>query len=373
MIYLFLAQLFGFLLDICTYTRRSERHKDLQILVLRQMERSAVLRILQRHNAKPPPVSLFEKIALAVLAVLAIKLVRLVGGAHSYINQVALLFKPDTLLKWHRDLVRRKWTFKHKNKGGGVATTAELQTLVKRFAAENPSWGYSKIHGELLKLGHSIERSTVRDILKRLKVPPAPERNKGGDSWSNLLRHYGEQIIACDFLTVETAWLKTLYAFFFIELGTRRVHFAGCTAHPTADWVTQQARQLTWTLQDEHKHIRFLIRDRDAKFVPSFDHVFAAEGIKIVRTPFRTPVANTYAERWVRSVRSECLDRLLIINQQHLARVVQEYVRYYNNARPHQGIDQNCPIPITRVRQSGVLKRRDVLGGIIQDYYQDAA
>jgi putative transposase len=161
--------------------------------------------------------------------------------------------------------------------------------------------------------------------------------------------------------------------FFFLELGSRRVHFAGCTAHPTAEWVNQQARQLTWTLQDAHKPIKFLIRDRDAKFTTSFDTVFAAESVEIIRTPYRAPKANACAERWIRSARSECLDRLLILNEVHLRRVMKQYIDHYNRARPHQGIEQRCPIPIERVRRDGVVRRQDGLGGVIHEYDREAA
>jgi putative transposase len=163
----------------------------------------------------------------------------------------------------------------------------------------------------------------------------------------------------------------------YVLLSTRRsllrVHFAGCTAHPTAEWVTQQARQLTWTLQDEQLPIRFLIHDRDAKFIASFDMVFIAEGVETSRTPYSAPRANAFAERWIRAAREECLDRLLILNQAHLRRVMREYVDYYNRARPHQGIDQKCPIPIERGNRDGPVKRRDVLGGVIHDYRCEAA
>jgi len=229
------------------------------------------------------------------------------------------------------------------------------------------------LHGELGKLGYTIGHSTVRDLLKRQHVPPAPARAKQSSNWRTFLAHYQQQMLACDFFTVETAWLQTLYVLFFVELGSRRVHFAGCTAHPTAGWVTQQARQLTWTLQDEVLPIRCLIRNRDAKFPVSFDTVFAAEGIKIIWTPYRAPRANAFAERWVRSVREECLDRLLITNEAHLRRVLTEYVAYFNKAQPHQGLDQQCPIPIERGRKDGPVHRRDVLGGIIHDYYREAA
>jgi hypothetical protein len=189
--------------------------------------------------------------------------------------------------------------------------------LLLRLAAENPTWGYGKLQGELLKLGHEIGRSPIRDILKQHHIPAAPARTKKGGNWGTFLRHYREQFLACDFFSVETAWLNTLYVFFCVELGTRRVHFVGCTAHPTAEWVTQQARQMTWAREDEQTHMRFLIRDRDAKFTASFDRVFEAAGIAIIKTPYRAPRANACAERWVRSAREECLDRLLILNEAH--------------------------------------------------------
>ncbi|MDQ6645478.1 MAG: integrase core domain-containing protein [Chloroflexota bacterium] len=365
MIYQVIAQLVSLLLDLFTTKLRSEQQKDLEILLLRRQ-----LRILQRHHPTTPHLARWEKLGLAVLAAHFNDLGR---GAKTKLSEVLLLFKPDTVLKWHRELVRRKWTFDNKRHNGRPATSDDIQELLLRFAQENPSWGYSKLQGELLKLGYHIGRSTVRDILKRQHIAPAPQRTKKGGSWSNLLSHYGLQILATDFFTVETVLLKTLHALFFIEIGSRRVHFAGCTAHPTAEWVTQQARQLTWRLQDEQLSMRFLIHDRDAKFPTSFDRVFAAEGIEILRTPYRTPTANAFAERWVRSVREECLDKLLIVNEAHLHRVLSEYVGYFNNARPHQGIEQRCPIPIESGHQHGVVKRRDVLGGIIHDYNRAAA
>lgn len=365
MIYLLLAHLISLLLDLFTISRRSEHHKDLQILLLRHQ-----LRILQRQHSQKPNVSRWDKLTLAVLTA---KLTGGARGAKAKLDGVLLLFKPDTVLKWHCELVRRKWTFKHRRRGGKPPTTPELQALLLRLAQENPRWGYSKLQGELHKLGYDIGRSTVRDILKRQHVPPALERVERGSSWRTFLGHYKEQMLACDFFTVETAWLKTLYVLFFIELGSRRVHFAGCTGHPTAEWVTQQARQLAWTLHNEARPKRFLIRDRDAKFPASFDTVFAAEGVEIIRTPYRAPKANAFAERWIRAAREECLDRLLIVNEAHLRRVLSEYVQYYNTARPHQGIDQRCPVPISSVARSGAVKCRDVLGGIIHDYHREAA
>jgi putative transposase len=179
-------------------------------------------------------------------------------------------------------------------------------------------------------------------------------------------------MLACDFFTVETVTLRTLYVLFFIELGTRRMHVAGCTAHPDSAWVTQQARQLVWELADTAHPICFLIHDRDTKFTASFDQVFTSEGIEIVLTPYHAPQANAFAERWVYTIREECLDHLLILGQRHLRRILLEYVQYYNTARPHQGIQQYAPLPFPPV-QSGPVARRDVLGGIIHDYYRQVA
>ena len=180
-------------------------------------------------------------------------------------------------------------------------------------------------------------------------------------------------MLACDFFTIETVRLETLYVLFFIELGSRRVYLAGCTKNPERAWVTQQARQLVWHLDDEAQtSLRFPIHDHDSKFTCSFDQVFVSEDIKIVRTPVRAPKANAVAECWVRTVRQECLDQLLIFNQRHLVHVLKEYTHYYNTARPHQGLAQQIPIPLSHP-QNGAVHCRDVLGGILHDYYRDAA
>jgi putative transposase len=365
MIYFLLTYILAFLLDLIGTVSRSDPEKDLEILFLRQQ-----LRILRRKHPHPPRLSRWEKLGLAVLAA---KLTAVRRGAHARLNELVLLFKPATLLKWHRELVRRKWTFRQCQTGGRPPITAELEALILRLAKENPTWGYSKLHGELLKLGSDVGRSTIRDVLKRQHVPPAPERGKRGNSWRTFLKHHKDEILACDFFTVETAWLKTMYVLFFIELGSRRVHLAGCTANPTRTWVTQQARQLSWKIQDGTLPARFLIHDRDAKFPVAFDQVFEAQDVTIIRTPFRAPKANAVAERWIRSVREECLDRVLILGERHLHRVLKEYVTYFNHARPHQGIAQQIPVGEKRRVQSGPVRYQDVLGGIIHDYYREAA
>jgi len=183
-------------------------------------------------------------------------------------------------------------------------------------------------------------------------------------------------MLACDFLTVETVWLQTLYVLFCIELGTRRVYLAGITDHPNSVWVTQQARQLTWQLQTDRpgaEPLRFLIHDHDGKFSAAFDTVFVAEKMEIVFTPPQTPQANAFAERWVRTVRNECIDQLLILDQRHLRQVLDEYIEFYNHSRPHQGLNQNIPLAPPHSINDGPIGRRDILGGIIHDYHRRAA
>lgn len=276
------------------------------------------------------------------------------------------------MLRWHRELVRRKWAQPSKNAVGRPRTQLEIERLVVRFARENVDWGYGKIQGELLKLDIDISEKTIANILERYGIPPAPERGTS-PSWRHLMTHYKEQLLACDFFTVETLFLQTIYVFFFIEVGTRRVHFAGCTPNPSGAWVTQQARQVVWNLEEREPAIRFLIRDNNTKFTTAFDIVFHSEGIDIIRTPYRAPNANAFAERWVRTVRDECLNKLFIINQTHLRRVMREFVAYHKSARPHQGIDQQIPVPQTTPVDSGPVRGRNVLGGIIHDYYREAA
>ena len=226
--------------------------------------------------------------------------------------------------------------------------------------------------GELLKLGFTASRTAIHNVLERHNIEPAPVFN-GSIGWRHLVAHYNDQILACAFFAVETIWLKTIYVLFFIELGTRRVRMAGCTTKPNTIWVTQQARQLVWELQDESQDMAFLIHDNDKKFSSSFDAVFDSTGIEIVSTPYQAPQANAYAERWVRSIREECLDHILIVNKRHLFRVLREYIEYYNQARPHQGIGQRFPVSAPQRSTKGTIRRRNVLGGIIHDYYRQSS
>lgn len=365
MIFALLAQLFSVLLDLLSLLVRSHREKDLEIVLLRQQ-----IRLLQRTRARPPRLAWWEKVPLALLAA---KLIQGKTIARARLSQSLLVFTPETVLRWHRELIRRKWTFSQRRAVGRPRIAAELEALIGRLARENPRWGYSKIEGELLKLGYPIGRSTIRAVLKRQHIPASPSRTRKSSTWRAFLRQHQQHLLACDFFTVETLRLTPLYVLFFIEIGTRRIHLAGCTAKPTSHWVTQQARQLVWKLQEEGRAMRFLVHDRDAKFPAAFDVVFASEGVKVILTPYRAPNANAYAERWVRSVREECLDQVLILNERHLKHVLTEYSQYYNRARPHQGLEQQIPESAHYHLGQGPVQRRDILGGLLHDYSREAA
>jgi putative transposase len=281
--------------------------------------------------------------------------------------------RPETLLGWHRALVRRRWAAFGRRRGPGRPPLPKpVVELVVRLARENPRWGYQRIRGELLKLGHAVSATAVRSVLRRHRVPPAPRR--AGLAWPAFLRAHARGLLACDFLAVDTIRLQTLYALFFVEVQTRRVFVAGCTAHPTGAWVTQQARNVCWQLEQVGARPTHLLRDRDAKFEPAFDAVFAAQGVRVVRTPVRAPRANAFAERWVRTVREDCLDWLLVLGERHLQQVLAEYGRHYNRARPHRSLELHTPLP--RGQPSGPAEevvRRDCLGGLIHEYEQVAA
>jgi putative transposase len=212
---------------------------------------------------------------------------------------------------------------------------------VLRLARENPRWGYQRIVGELRGLGLTVSATTVRKLLRQAGLGPAGERS--GLSWREFLRAQAHSMLAVDVFTVETVSLRRLYVLFFIELGSRQVHRAGCTANPSGAWVTQQARQLAWGLAERSTPVRFLIRDRESKFTRDFDIVFRSEGIEIVRIPVRAPKANAVAERFVRTVRAECLDWLLILNRRHLERVLRVFVEHYNGHRPHRALNLMPP------------------------------
>jgi len=343
---------FSALLRLLVTNRRSEFAKDVELLVLRHQ-----LAVLGRQQWR----SLLRPADRALLAALA----RLLPPRRRH----GLVVTPQTLLRWHRELVRRKT---QPRKGAGrPAVDDRIRQLVLRFARENPGWGYPRIAGELLKLGLRVSPSTVRRILLANRLGPAPRR--AGPSWQQFLRQQAASVLACDFFTVETLTLRRFYVLFFLELGNRRVHLAGCTTNPSGAWVTQQARNLSFIGLLER--VRFLIHDRDSKFAAAFDEVFRSEGIKVIHTPIRAPRANAYAERFVRTVRGECLDWLLILGRRHLETVLRTYTAHYNRERPHRGLALLAPEPTNADPQpkGREIRRRDRLGGLIHEYHRAAA
>ena len=280
---------------------------------------------------------------------------------------------PAMVLRWHRDLVTRRWTQPRRRRTGGRCTAPELRRLVLRLASENSTWGYRRIHRELAGLGYRLAPSTVWSILKRAGIDPAPRRN--GPTWREFLRAQAHGILATDFFCVDTLLLRRLYVLFVVEHATRRVHLLGITANPTGAWVAQQARNLLMDLGDRAAQFKFLIRDRDSKFTDVFDAVFASEDIRILRTPVRAPRANAIAERWIGTVRRELLDRMLILNRRQLEAALAEYVAHFNTHRPHRTLNQAAPLqpppPPASPSQLRV-RRRDRLGGLIHEYSQVA-
>lgn len=335
---------------------RSDRAKDAEVLLLRHQ-----VAVLQRQP-RTPRLSWADRAILTALA-------RLLPGGH---HQLCLIVSPRTLLRWHADLVRRHWAYPRRVPGR-PRTPQALRALVLEMARDNPSWGYRRIHGELTGLGYKVAPSTIWKIHKDAGIDPAPRR--AGLTWRAFLAGQATTILAVDFFHVDTVFLRRLHVLFFIEHGTRRVHLAGVTAHPTGAWVTQQARNLLMNLEGRADSLKFLIRDRDTKFTAAFDAVFTAIGVRIIKTPVRAPRANAIAERWIASARHECLDRMLITGERHLRLVLDEYVDHYNTHRPHRTLHQNPPAgrpcPPAAVTSTRVL-RRDRLGGLIHEYAQVA-
>jgi len=313
---------------------RSAEAKEIEILVLRHE-----LAVLRRQHPRPR----LQPTDRALLAALS----RLLPRARWSV----FLVRPETLLRWHRRMVRRHWTYPATSTGR-PPISEQVQQLVMRLARENPRWGYQRIHGELLRLGVRVSASSIRRVLRAHGLDPAPRRTS--TTWRSFLRQQAAGIIACDFFTVDTVFLQRVYVLFFIELGSRRVHLAGVTGHPTGLWVAQQARNLLASLSDQATPWKFLIRDRDAKFTRAFDDVWRSTGTEIIRTPAQAPNANAnaVAERWVGTVRRECLDQLLIVGSQHLARVLRRYVEHYlrHEALPRPGGDGRAPPPACRSR-----------------------
>ena len=350
--------LVGFLLELLIQRQKAEANLRIEVLALRHQ-----LRVLERQVRRPR----FQPGDRLLLAALSKILPRPAWSS--------FLVSPDTLLHWHRELVRRRWAlYALRPRRGRPGQSAERQGLILRLARENTGWGYRRIQGELLKLGCRRSYTTVRNILRRHDLLPAPRRSQC--SWREFVRQHADQILAVDFFTVETVWLQRLHVLFFLEIGSRCVHLAGCTAAPTGAWVVQQAQQLCWKLQDGVIPARFLLRDRDAKFSTGFDEVFHSKGIEVISLPYRAPVANSFAERFVGTARRELLDHLLIFGQRHLEHVLREFIEHYHEERPHQGIEQRVPRPrkpMGVIAEGGPVLRRDRLGGVLHEYFRQAA
>jgi putative transposase len=345
--------LFRRALAVAALRVRSREFKELEIVVLRHE-----LAVLRRQVARPR-LDDGDRVFLAAAG-------RFLRGT----GRQSLFVRPDTLMGWHRQLVRRRWTYADR-RPGRPSVSESVRELVLRLARENPRWGYQRIVGELAGVGVHVSATTVRTILRQAGMPPAETR--GGLCWHEFLRAHAQSMIACDFFTVDTLWLGRLYVLFFIELGSRRVHLAGCTANPSGTWVAQQGRQLAWSLSERLTPLRFLIHDRDSKFSHVFDEVFRSEGVEIIRTPFRAPRANAFAERWVGTVRRDCLDWMLIVSKRQLDHVLHVYVDHYNGHRPHRALSLTPPAREWRLGLASRaspkhIHRRDRLGGLIHEY-----
>jgi transposase InsO family protein len=284
---------------------------------------------------------------------------------------------PATLLAWHRRLAARKYDTSTRRRPGRPPTVRSIARTAVRLARENPLWGYRRIHGELTKLGTTVAPSTVYEILRAAGIDPAPRRS--GPTWRQFLHAQAAGILAVDFLHVDTVLLTRLYVLVFIEHRTRRMHLGGVTAHPTGVWTVQQARNLALDLNERFEDFRFLIRDRGSNFTASFDAVFQAAGITILRTAVQAPRMNAICERLVGTLRREFPDRMLILGEVHLRAVLAEYEEHYNTARPHQGIGQRtpcnqnhalCTTPTSPDTER--IRRKPILNGLINEYTRAA-
>ena len=351
LVYVVVCRLFALVLLL----GRGERSKELEILVLRH-ELSVLRRQVKRPRWEPR-----DRLVLTALS-----------RALPRRSWSAFAVQPETLLRWHRGLVARHWTYPHCGPGR-PPIAREVRELIVRLARENTSWGYVRIVGELRKLGTDVSATLVRNVLADAGLPPAPKRDRL--SWRSFLRAQGESIIACDFFTVDTVWLRRLHVLVFLSIGSRRIEYLACTSKPDTAWMLQQARNLLMDLDDRGRQVRFLIHDRDAKFPAAFDALVASENIKIIRTPVQAPNANAHVERWIGSVRRECLDRLLILGRRPLERVLRVYVRHHNTERPHRALDLRAPDSINAPIMRGdpptdttAVHCRDLLGGLIHEY-----
>ena len=350
-------QLVRCLLSCLTVLTRGQVSKDAELLVLRH-ENAVLCRQIGQVRYQPA-----DRLWLAALS----RLIRRCRWGEVF------MVTPATLLAWHRRLVARKWDYTSRRHPGRPSTAAAIGELVIRIATENPARGHRRVQGELVRLGHPIAASTLWQILHDAGIDPAPRRT--GPTWKQFLTAQARGIIAADFIHVDIMLLRRLYALIVIEHGTRRAHLAGITASPDGAWTTQAARNLLMDLGQRAAAVKFLVRDRAGQFTGSFDAVFTAEGIRIVASPPQAPRANAICERVIGTLRRELLDRLLIIDEQHLHRVLTEYLMHYNTARPHRSLSQltpdqaeTCPPEPVNLAEHRI-HRKQVLGGLTHEYY----
>jgi putative transposase len=342
-------------------SRRSSAWKDAEILLLRHQ-----VALLERRSTASPELTWADR------ALFAAPLAVIPRPRHAGLR---LPVMPATILRWHRDLVKRRWAEKsRRKKPGRPRRHPTITRLVLRMARDNEHWGYRRIAGELAGLGVTVAPSTVWEILKKHGIDPAPRRN--GPSWAQFLRCQAEAIIACDFFTVDLLDGTKVYVMAVIEHAARRVHVLGATAHPTHAWVTQQARNLLMDLDESADRIKFLIRDRDILYPPELEHILSGAGITTVRSAVRAPRMNAVMERWIGGCRRELFDRTLIWNLPHLRRVLREYETHHNTHRPHMALasaapDKPLPSEVTDLAAFR-MRKHDRAGGVVREYHRAA-
>ena len=336
-------------------SRREEAWKTAEILILRHQ-----LAVLQRRQPRRPKLTWADRALLATLA-------RVIPRARR--RGLRLLVTPDTILRWHRDIVRRRWAARSmRGKTGRPATRRNIQALALRLARENPGWGYRRIHGELAGLGVKVAALTAWEILKKAGIDPRPG---GPGPPGPVLRSQADAILACDFFTVDLLDGTHAYVLAVIEHASRRIRILGVTLHPTGEWTAEQARNLLMDLAEQTRQVKFMIRDRGWNFTATFGAVLADAGIRTVLCNVRTPRMNAIAERWIGGCRREVLDRTLIWNQAHLRQILRQYETHHNQHRPHRALDAAAPLkplpePVDLAQYR--VRRQARVGGLINEY-----
>src|SRR6266568_320717 len=338
-------------------SRREEAWKTAEILLLHHQ-----IAVLQRQQPRRPRLDWADRALLATLFAVIPKARR---------HGLRLLVTPDTILRWHRDIVRRRWAARSmRGKTGRPATRRNIRALVLRLVRENPGWGYRRIHGELAGLGVRVSASTVWEILKKAGIDPAPRRT--GPTWSLFLRSQAEAILACDFFTADLLDGTQAYVLAVIEHASRRIRILGVTLHPTGDWTAQQARNLIMDLGEQAHRVKVMIRDRGSTFTATFDAVLADAGIRIVLCNVRTPRMNAITERWIGGCRRELLDRTLVWNRTHLRRILRAYEVHHNQHRPHRSLHGAAPLkplPEPADLDHYRVRKRARVGGLLNEYH----